>query len=189
LAYDVIVLPADSENVVVNGLDATRYPTEVAGGIAETGAQNLKNFVEAGGKLVCFDDSCEMVIKRFNLPMKNVLAGLRRNEFYNPGSILRLDVDRSSPLARGMPDETAAYFSNSSAFVTSDEARVRTVAQYSLKNALLSGWMLGEKHLNGQIALAETTYGKGKIVLFAFRPQHRGQSWATLPFVFNALER
>jgi hypothetical protein len=189
LNYDLIVLPADSENTIVNGLDATRYPSEFAGGIGEAGVANLKKFVDDGGKLVCFDDSCEMVIKRFNLPMKNVLAGLRRNEFYNPGSIVRLDVDRSSPLARGMADETAAYFSNSSAFDTSDERRVRTIAQYTLKNSLLSGWMLDEKYLNGQSALAEATSGKGKIILFAFRPQHRGQSWATFPFIFNALEK
>ncbi|MGB7202054.1 MAG: hypothetical protein WBD16_07275 [Pyrinomonadaceae bacterium] len=200
LNYDVIVLAADNENTIVNGLSSERFPTEFTGGIGEAGVASLKNFVEGGGKLVCFDDSCEMVIKRFNLPMKNVLAGLRRNEFYNPGSIVRLDVDRSSPLARGMADETAAYFSNSSAFDILSEppaptaglsrnSKIDVVAQYALKNALLSGWMLGEKHLNGQSALAEATYGKGKIILFAFRPQHRGQSWATFPFIFNALEK
>ena len=47
--------------------------------------------------------------------------------------------------------------------------------------------MLGEKYLNGKIALAEVSYGKGKIVLFAFRPQHRGQTHATFPLLFNAL--
>ena len=46
------------------------------------------------------------------------------------------------------------------------------------------GW-----YLNGKTALAEAAYGKGKIVLFAFRPQHRGQSWGTFPFIFNALEK
>jgi hypothetical protein len=49
--------------------------------------------------------------------------------------------------------------------------------------------MLGEKFINGKTALAEATYGKGKIVLFAFRPQHRGQTWGTFPFIFNALEK
>ena len=39
-----------------------------------------------------------------------------------------------------------------------------------------------------QTALAEATYGRGKIILFAFRPQHRGQSWTTFPFIFNALD-
>jgi hypothetical protein len=49
--------------------------------------------------------------------------------------------------------------------------------------------MLGEDRINGKAALAEAAYGKGSVVLFAFRPQHRGQTWATFPFVFNALER
>ena len=49
--------------------------------------------------------------------------------------------------------------------------------------------MLGEKLINGKTALAETGYGKGEIVLFAFRPQHRGQTYATFPLLFNALEK
>jgi hypothetical protein len=188
LNYDVIILPADSENTILNGFSASRYPEEFAGGIGEAGAENLKKFVEAGGKLICFDDSCELVIKRFNLPLKNVLSGLKRNEFYNPGSIVKLQIDRANPLARGLKEETAAYFTNSSAFEVTDESRVKTVARYAAKDALLSGWMLGEKFVNGKTALAETAYGKGKIVLFAFRPQHRGQTFATFPLIFNALE-
>ena len=189
LDYDVIILPSDSENAIVNGLNPNRYPEEFAGGIGEQGVENLKKFVESGGKLICFDSSCELVIKRFDLPIKNVLKGLKRNEFYNPGSIVRLEVDRSSPLARGVKKETPAYFINSSAFEVSDETKVKTIARYAAKNALISGWMLGEKFLNGKAALAQTSYGKGEIVLFAFRPQHRGQTFATFPFVFNALEK
>ena len=198
LDLDAIILPADSENTIVNGLSAERYPAELAGGIGTAGVDNLKKFVENGGKLICFDDSCEMVIKRFGLPMKNVLAGVRRNEFYNPGSVVKLAVDNGSPLARGFRDEAAAYFSSSSAFDVLAEpvaggstrpADIRPIARYASKDALMSGWMLGEKLMNGKIALAEASYGKGKIVLFAFRPQHRGQSWGTFPFIFNSLER
>ena len=189
LDLDAIILPADSENTIVNGLSAERYPTEFAGGIGTAGVDNLKKFVENGGKLICFDDSCEMVMKRFSLPLRNVLAGVRRNEFYNPGSVVKLDVDTKDPLAKGLRPETAAYFSSSSAFDIAADARVKIVAKYAAKDALLSGWMLGEKLLNGKTALAEVTVGKGKIVLFAFRPQHRGQSWGTFPFIFNALEK
>lgn len=188
LDIDVLVLPADGENAIFNGLSAERYPAEFAGGIGEAGVENLRRFVENGGRLVCFDDSCELVIRLFALPMRNALSGLRRNEFYNPGSIVGIDVDKASPLARGVPPKLAAYFSNSSAFEIRDHSRVKTVASYALSDALLSGWMLGESRLNGRSALAETTYGRGKITLFAFRPQHRGQSWATLPLIFNALE-
>ena len=189
LNYDALILPADGENSIVKGLSAEKYPAEYAGGIGEQGVENLKKYVENGGKLICFDDSCALVIKQFNLPLKNVLSGLKRNEFYDPGSIVKLQVDTKNPLAKGLKEETAAYFTNSSAFEISDESKVKTVAQYAVKNSLLSGWTIGEKYINGKTALAETDYGKGKIILFAFRPQHRGQSWATFPFIFNALEK
>ncbi|MEO8649294.1 MAG: M14 metallopeptidase family protein [Acidobacteriota bacterium] len=189
LSFDSIVLPADSENTIVRGLSAQRYPAEFTGGIGNEGVANLKKYVEGGGKLICFDDSCGLVIRTFGVPVKNVLDGIRRNEFYNPGSIVRLSVDTKNPLARGMRDETPAYFTTSSAFEITDPSRVSVAARYAEKDALMSGWMLGEKYINGKAALIEAPYGKGKLVLFAFRPQHRGQSWATFPFIFNALEK
>jgi hypothetical protein len=186
--FDTIVLPSQSENQIVNGLRKGAYPEEFTGGVTEAGVENLRKFVESGGTLVCFDDACEMAIKRFNLPLRNVLDGLKRNEFYNPGSIVELDVDAAHPLAKNMKKRTPAYFINSSAFEATDASRVKIVARYAEKNALLSGWIVGEKYLNGKIALAETQMGAGKIILFGFRPQHRGQTWATFPFVFNALQ-
>lgn len=188
LNFDAIILPADNERTVLSGLGAERYAEEFAGGITEKGVENLKKFVENGGKLICFDDSCELVIKRFDLPVKNVLSGLKRSEFYNPGSVVKLEVDTKSALAKGLRQETAAYFTNSSAYEIADASKVKSIANYAVKDSLLSGWTLGEKFMNGKTALAETAYGKGRIILFAFRPQHRGQSWATFPFIFNALE-
>jgi Zinc carboxypeptidase len=185
---DVLILPSQSEKQIVEGLNEKEYPKEFSGGITEQGVENLKKFVESGGKLICFDDGCEFVIKRFNLPIKNVLDNLKRSDFYCPGSILQLDVDVANPIAKGLKKQTAAYFINSSAYEISDSSKVKSVATYAPKNALLSGWLLGEKYLNGKTALAETDYGKGKIILFAFRPQHRGQTFGTFPFIFNALE-
>lgn len=196
LNVDTIVLAADGETTIMNGFSAERYPAEFAGGIGEAGAENLKKFVENGGKLVCFDDSCALVIKQFRLPIKNVVAGIRRNEFYNPGSLVKLKVDTKHPLAKGLGEETPAYFSTSSAFelliqqdAPPEGFELTSIAKYAEKDALMSGWMLGEKFINGKTALAEVRYGRGKIVLFAFRPQHRGQSFATFPFIFNALEK
>lgn len=209
---DVIVLAADNENTIVRGLSADRYPEEFAGGIGDAGVENLKKFVANGGKLVCFDDSCELAIKRFDLPVRNVVAGMRRSEFYNPGSIVKLSVDTLHPLARGMLEATPAYFTSSSAFevgvtpsaakpaadtsnppdsatsITPKRITHTVVARYAQRDALMSGWMLGEKYINDKAALIEVGYGKGKIVMFAFRPQHRGQTWGTFPFIFNSLE-
>lgn len=189
LDLDTLVLPADSENAIVKGLNPERYPSEFTGGIGDSGIENIRKFVEDGGTLVCFDDSCEMVIKRFQLPIKSVLSGLKRNEFYNPGSIVALNVDRRFALARGVADTTPAFFSNSAGYEITDPEKVDSIAKYAAKNALLSGWMLGESYLNGKTALAEARYGNGRVILFAFRPQHRGQSFATFPLIFNALEK
>lgn len=189
LEFDSIILPADSEESIVKGLSTERYPVEFTGGIGEAGITNLKKWVEGGGTLICFDDSCALAIKHFDLPMKNVLTDLKRSDFYNPGSIVQLEVSNTLPLGRGMNENAGAYFTDSSAFEINDRSKIKTVARYAEKDALLSGWMLGEKFLNGKTALAEATYGKGRVVLFGFRPQHRGQSWGTFPFIFNALEK
>ncbi|MEJ7618478.1 MAG: hypothetical protein WKF30_16275 [Pyrinomonadaceae bacterium] len=86
-----------------------------------------------------------------------------------------------------MATATNAYFINSRAFEVLDQKRVRVVARYAERDLLQSGWLLGEKHLAGKPALVEVGMGGGRIVLFAFRPQHRGQTWATFPLIFNAL--
>jgi hypothetical protein len=130
-----------------------------------------------------------MVIKRFGLAMKNVLSGVPRSEFYNPGSIVALEVDSTQTLGRGFTNPTPAYFTNSSAFDIENKDEIRTIAQYAIKDTLLSGWMVGTEKILGKSALAETSYGKGKLILFAFRPQHRGQTWATFPLIFSALEK
>ncbi len=185
--FDAVILPSQASAQIVNGNAAGTLPPEYTGGISEAGVKNLKEFVTNGGMLICFDDSCDLAIKEFNLPLRNVLEGVRTSEFYCPGSIVALDVDTKNPVASTLPATLPAYFINSSAFAAAADANVRVIARYAKENVLLSGWLLGEDKLRGQIALAEVGVGKGRIVLFGFRPQHRGQTWATLPFIWNAL--
>ena len=52
---------------------------------------------------------------------------------------------------------------------------------------LLSGWLEGEQVIAGKGALVELKSGQGRAILFAFPPQHRGQSHATFRLFFNAL--
>ena len=186
--FDVLILTSQASGQILGGNAANSLPAEYTGGITDAGANHLKEFVNQGGMLVCFDNACDFAIKQFNLPVRNVLDGVRSSEFYCPGSILALDVDNKHPLAASLPATLPAYFINSSAFaIASADANVRVVARYATENVLRSGWLLGEDKLRGQIALAEVSVGKGRIVLFGFRPQHRGQAWSTLPFIWNAL--
>ena len=184
--YDVVILPSQRSTEIVQGNASGSLPVEYTGGITEAGVNHLKEFVTNGGTLICFDASCDLPITQFKLPLRNTLEGLRSSEFYSPGSIVSIDVDTSSPSFQGIPNRLPAYFINSSAFASTDPS-VKVIARYAKEEVLLSGWLLGEDRLRGQIALAETNFGKGKVVLFAFRPQHRGQMWATLPLIWKAI--
>jgi hypothetical protein len=185
--FDALIFTSQAATQIVNGNAPGTLPQEFTGGITEAGVKNLKEFVTNGGMLICFDNACDLAIKEFNLPLKNTLEGVRSSEFYCPGSIVALDVDNKHPIASMLPSTVPAYFINSSAFAATSDANVRVIARYAKDNVLLSGWLLGEDKLSGQIALAEVSVGKGRIVLFGFRPQHRGQAWGTLPFIWNAL--
>jgi len=194
-SYDAIVLPSDRSR---EPADSGAPTVEGGAGISEKGFVNLARFVDDGGTLICFDGSCGSLIKRWKLPLRNVLEGLRSSDFYCPGSILRLNVDTSDPIARTMSKESDAYFINSSAFEITDTPGVihdapqtpwptRVIARYAKENVLRSGWLLGEAKIKDRVALAEVTMGKGRVLLFAFRPQHRGQTWGTFPFIWNAI--
>src|SRR5204863_7490517 len=98
------------------------------------------------------------------------------------------DLDAAQPLARGLGNSVNGYFINSSAFETTGSG-VKIVARYDKENVLRSGWLLGEDKIRGKIALAEVEVGKGRVVLFGFRPQHRGQTWGTFQLIWNALAK
>ena len=185
--FDALVLPSQASTQIINGNAAGTLPAEFTGGITEAGVKNLKEFVSNGGTLICFDAACGLAIKEFNLPLRNTLEGVRSSEFYCPGSILAIELDNKNPIASTLPATLPAYFINSSAFTAETDANVRVIARYAKENVLLSGWLLGEDKLRSQIALAEVGVGKGRVVLFGFRPQHRGQAWGTLPLIWNTL--
>jgi hypothetical protein len=168
---------------------------EFAGGLGTEGVAALKAFAEAGGTLIAFNNATEL-LTQMGAPAKNVLAGLgsRRGgggalgpesaQFYCPGAILDAKVDQTNPLAAGLDERSMVWFEFSPAFELTGG---KSVITYDNDNALLSGWLLGGKMLNGKSALVEAPLGQGKLLLFGFRPQYRAQSWATYIPVTNAL--
>jgi hypothetical protein len=189
--FDVIVIPDQSPRAILNGYAVGTMPPALTGGLGAEGVKALREFIEAGGTLLTLNRASDFAIEQFKLPVRDVTLGLKRTEFYAPGSILRTEVDTSHPIARGMPKESIAWVENSPAFEVSDAAqgsRVRIIASYPKEtNPLLSGWLLGDERLRGKAALMEVSLGKGRVYLFGFRPQYRGQSLATYPLFFNAI--
>jgi hypothetical protein len=98
-------------------------------------------------------------------------------------------VDRSHPLAAGRPDTAGVYFTNSTTFDVPAGMAARIVARYPARaeDILLSGYLQGASSIAGKAAMVEAPVGRGRVVLFGFRPQHRGQAVGTFKLLFNAL--
>ncbi len=189
LKYKTIIFPDQSPNQILNGYREGSMPDEYTGGVGKEGVENLKKFVEAGGTLVFLNQASDFAIEQFDLPVRDVTKGLSEKDFYIPGSILRTQIDTKHGIAKGMQSKSIAWFEDSPAFEVLDESRVNVIARYPEKkeDILLSGWALGAEKIAGRAALVEVKMGKGKIILFGFRPQYRGQSLATFPLLFNSI--
>lgn len=188
--FDVIVLPDQSPHDLLEGLPTPRYPAAYAGGLGTAGVDALRQFVQDGGTLVALNDASRFLIQTLLLPVRNVLEGVADDDFYAPGSIFRLELDTTTAEARGMPARSIAWFEGGPAFDVLDSAQVRVIGRYPADpNALLlSGWVLHPERVAGRAALVEVKVGLGRVILFGFRPQYRGQSIATYPLLFNSLQ-
>ncbi|HVQ36935.1 MAG TPA: M14 family zinc carboxypeptidase [Pyrinomonadaceae bacterium] len=207
--FDAIVIP-DQEpirnlepRVILNGHRPGTMPAQYTGGLGAEGVKALREFVEQGGSLILLNRASEFAIEQFKLPIRNVVSDVPEKDFFVPGSILRIELDTSSPLAEGMPKESIAWVEDSPVFELTgpnvtrqprsnagllDVPQARVIARYPVnRDLLLSGWLLGGDRMKGKAALIEVRLGKGKMILFGFRPQYRGQSMATYPLLFNAI--
>ena len=219
--FNTIVIPDQVRAAILNGQRKGTMPDEYTGGLGESGVKALREFVEAGGTLVCLNRASDFAIEQFKLPVRDVVDGLPRTDFYVPGSILRIELDTNDPITKGMPKESIAWAENSPVFEVTERSagilpaslqsrlnaaegqesfalrahagrmpalQVKVIAWYPKdKDPLLSGWLLGADRVKGKAALVQVDMGKGRIILFGFRPQYRGQSLATYPLFLNAI--
>jgi len=198
--WDVIILPADSKTMMMGatdsggggfGPDPSGTPPEYRSGFGQAGADALEAFVQNGGTLVTFAQAGDLAIDEFDLPVRNAVAGMSGNDFWSPGSTLKVKVDNSDPFALGMPDDALATFlAGGQVYETragASSADVKRVVTYPGRDILQSGWLLGEELIANKAAVVSVKHGQGSVLLIGFRPQHRHQTHGTYKLLFNAL--
>lgn len=197
--YDVVIFPDMGRDTIIKGSETGRWayyamsaPPEYKGGIGEKGIEMLKAYVKNGGALVLLDSASELGITDFSLPFSNIMKGVKEEDFYCPGSILKLKVDSADPVGWGMEGDNFIFFRNSVAFRTrvpmlrSMDRKV--VGAFGLAgDHLLSGYLKGGKRLDGAAMIVRFDYYRGKVIVLGGRVQNRAQTFGTFKFLFNSL--
>ncbi len=203
--YDVIVVPDMPLTQMREGMSERDVPARYAGGLGDAGLATLATFTRAGGTLVLLDHASEFAVEHLGAPLRIIAGGNRTGEAnpggdqaavaaprtspYAPGSILRTLVSTRHPLAAGVGDTTAVYFTNSVTFEMPADGPAEVIARYPTDagEILASGYLDGAETIAGRAAMVRVRAGSGAAVLFGFRPQHRAQSYGTFRLLFNAM--
>ncbi len=187
--FDAIIIPDSSPRAVMEGFAPGTVPGEYAGGVGEAGVEALRAFVRGGGTLIAFNNASLFAIDALNLPVTNVLSGLKPEEFFCSGSLLHIELAETPHIALGgMPRNPVAMFERGPAFDRKPAFQGNILATYPKDvNPLASGYLLHPERIQGKAAALEVFDGKGRVYLFGFKPQWRGQSHGTYKLFFNAI--
>jgi len=203
-AYSAILLPSQRGDEIMHGHRKGEMPDQFVGGIGMNGVQAIERYISNGGTLICLDQSTGFAIQQLGLPVQDLTQGLSTSDFFIPGSLIRINVNVANPLAFGMQPETAASFQRSRSFKKIIPQRkgeggnentplapapdIKEVVKYASKDLLMSGWAKGQdRYLKDKSAMLDVGYGKGRVILFGFRPQFRGQTHGTYKLLFNSI--
>jgi hypothetical protein len=199
--FDVLVFPDGAMGTGRGGrgggrggqIDPQSVPEEYRGSIGRISEDKtipqIRQFVDSGGAVITVGGSTR-IAELLGVPLSNALAGLPRDQFYIPGSLLRAKIDNTTPLAYGMPDTVDVFFDNNPVFRLAADARAKgqtPVAWFSGKDTLDSGWALGQQLLDGATAVVEARVGEGKIFILGPEVTFRGEPDGTYKLLFNGL--
>jgi ribosomal protein S18 acetylase RimI-like enzyme len=190
---DVLIMPDDARVPVAGapsggrgGRGAPPRP-EHAYQLTDADLARFEQFVRGGGTVVCLANASPFAIQQLKLPVRNVVAGLRPEEFFLRGSIVEIAVDGTHPVMAGMPEKAAVFVDGSPVFEPEAGFEGRVLARYQDSGSpLLSGYLIGENHLHGKAAAVDVPVGGGHVILLGFRPEWRGQPFGAFRVLFNA---
>ncbi len=148
----------------------------------------IEDFIRAGGTLATFNRASLQAATALQFPITSATAGKTRSEFFVGGSVLQINTDPSQRVMAGMPEQAGVFFDSGPVFDVAAGFKATVLAKYpDTGSPLMSGYLLGEKFMNGKAAALDIDLGAGHVVMLGFRPQWRGQTMGAFKMIFNAL--
>jgi Zinc carboxypeptidase len=172
------------------GADKGAGEKEPAGG-GDNNIANLKKFLDAGGSVLTIGGATGLG-NQVGLGLFNHVAGLAREKYYIPYSVLQVRVDNTQPLAWGLEEHVDVMFSNSPTFklpAEADKMGIQKVAWFDSKSPLRSGWAMGQENLENGVAMIDAKVGDGNLAMFGPLILFRGEPHGTFKLLFNGIAR
>jgi hypothetical protein len=141
---DALII-ADEARGLLEGYAKGVVPPQFEGGIGDDGVRVIDAFVKGGGTLVCFNRATAFAIQQFGLPVKDVVAGMKRQEFFTGGSVMAVEATTTHPVMAGMPAEAAIFVDGSPAFETGEDFKGEVLARYQSTGSPLSSTSSSER--------------------------------------------
>jgi hypothetical protein len=208
--FDMIVFPDMDNNVLTEGKYKSAddsyivsvYPPEYAKGMGKEGMEKVLDFINKGGCVISWGRSAKLFMgsqaitkqndekEEFQLPVNDISEGLKKQKFYCPGSLLKIELIDNHPLTWGM-QKSAGVFSRGTPVLTTSipwfDMDRRVIGTLPEKNILLSGYIENEDLISNKSMMVWIKKGKGQLVLYGFYPQFRASTAGTYKLLFNAL--
>ena len=202
--YDVLVFVngafprEDREDGGSREPDAESIPAEYRSMLGrvtvEKTVPQLRQFLESGGTIITIGSSTRLAYY-LDLAVTDHLvnedgASLDSTQYYMPGSIHRIRVDNTLPIAYGFGEHVNVHFSNSPVFDLESGAEqqgMRRVGWFDSDAPLLSGWAWGQQFLEDGTTVVEADVGAGTLYLFGPEIVRRGQPHGSFKFLFNGI--
>ena len=171
--------------------------------ISDSGIKKIKDWVGRGNTLITIGSASGWAIKKeivneSLVETKNDTIFSRKRyidarEYSGRerigGSILKVDLDLTHPLAFGYRDQSIPVYKNNNVFLNKSKSDYSSVAIYS-KNPHIDGYVSKknmENNLKGAASLIVSDSGSGRVVLFADNPNFRGTWYGTNKLFLNAI--
>jgi hypothetical protein len=172
--------------------------------------EKIKNWVRKGNTLITIGTATSWAIKKKLVKEKLTNAKIdslnkvsdkivMRKPYVNSGEnlgkesvggiIVKVDIDRTHPLAFGYHDPSIPVYKNNTVWLAPSKNEYATVGKYAV-NPLIDGFITKknmEENLKPSASLIVSKLGGGRVVLFADNPNFRGSWYGTNRLFLNAI--
>ena len=167
--YDVLVMPDGYPNYALQALGAK-------------GKKALVAWVNGGGHLIAWEGSAEVATR-----IGASTAVLQMAHTNMPGSLVRIAMDETSPLADGVGPFAWAMFEDDPMMTPGGGDNAAVFPDASTEDFFVSGLDSGAEQLGGTSAVVDEAVGEGRATVFTFDPVFRGWADGTQRILWNAI--